>query len=267
MPSPAEAPATGHAVTVLRTPAVHGLRLELGGPALVLRHDLTAADIDNDLAGRLATAMAVTGLTDSCMFEQLFAGVVESTVDDPVRAWSAFYRNTLTRLGSQDPGTGSIGEFAPIYGRASSLARGHRVLDLASCFGFLSILLAEDGLDVVACDLSVGSMRLLSTVDDRIRCLCCRAEELPLCNGAVDTVLALHLLEHVDEAAGFRIVGEAVRVARQRVVIAVPYEDEPTAAYGHVRTLNHDVLEALGRQSGLRYDVIDRDGGWLILDH
>lgn len=252
---------------VVRTRDVDGLYVELVDDRVVLRHDLLASELDNDLAGRIAAAMAECGLADSSLFQRLFTGVVLSTVDDPARAWSTFYRNTLDQLTALDPRAGSIAEFAPIYRRARSLARGRRVLDLASCFGFLPILLADDGHEVIASDLVTGSMRLLSTVDHRVWCLCCRAEALPLPDGAVDTVFVLHLLEHVDAATGLRVLGEAVRVARQRVIAAVPYEDEPTSAYGHVRTVDHAALVGLGEQSGLSFDVIDSDGGWLVLDH
>lgn len=251
---------------VRRTAGANGLHLEVVADRVVLRHDLAARDLDNDLAGRIAAAMAERGLADGRLFERLFTGVVLSTVDDPAHAWSVFYRNTLHRLVSADPGSGSIGEFAPIYRRARFLVRGRRVLDLASCFGFLPIMLAGDGHEVIASDLSPGSMRLLSTVDSRIGCLVCRAEALPLPDGAVDTVLALHLLEHVDAHTGARVLAEALRVARQRVVVAVPYEDEPAAAYGHVRTLDHAALVSLGEQSGLPFEVIDSDGGWLVID-
>lgn len=189
-----------------------------------------------------------------------------TTDPDPGRAWTAFYRNSLRRLTAEHPGQGTIGELAPIYRLARSLVRGQQVLDVGSCFGFLPILLAQDGHTVIASDLSCGSMRLLSTVDTRIRCLCCFAEALPVGDRSVDTVLALHLLEHLDAAAGAQALAEAVRVARLRVVLAVPYEDRPAAVYGHVRTLDHATLAAMGAGTGLRHQVFDRYGGWLVID-
>lgn len=54
----------------------------------------------------------------------------------------------------------------------------------------------------------------------------------------------LHVLEHVDAGTAGALVGEAVRIARRRVVVAVPYEAEPTALYGHLHR-----------------------GGWLVLSH
>lgn len=245
-------------VRVVRSTGERGLRLT----GSVLTHGLTAGEVDNDLAGRLAAL----DVSDPSAFERLFTGVVLTSAADPLAAWAAFYRATLARLtGVHEPGR-SIAEFAPVYRRARDLVRGHRVLDVGSCFGFLPMLLADDGHEVVASDVNAGSMRLLAAVDPRLAVLSCGAEALPLPDGSVDTVLVLHVLEHVDAALGAAAVGEAVRVARLRVVVAVPYEEVPTAAYGHVRTVDHADLVALGERTGLRYDVVDADGGWLILD-
>jgi len=144
------------------------------------------------------------------------------------------------------------------------------VLDVASCFGFLPLLLHDDGYDVVASDINTGSMTLLAAVvaarGDGPAVLTCSADGLPLGDRGADTVLLLHLLEHLPAAAGVDMVAEAQRAARSRVVVAVPYEAEPTAAYGHVRTLAAADLRALGVASGWRYEVIEDSGGWLVLD-
>lgn len=223
-----------------------------------LRHEFDA--VDNDLAGRLA------GVVPPEVFERVFTGVVLTTATDPLAAWRGFYGHTLDGLtGAPRPG-GSVAEFAPIYRRARTLVRGRRVLDVGSCFGFLPILLADDGYAVVASDLNAGNVALLRRVDPRLPVVTCSAADLPVPDDAVDTVFAVHLLEHVDAGLGAAAVREALRVARQRVVLAVPYEEVPDPAYGHVRTVTHDDLDALGRSSGWRYDVTDVYGGWLVLD-
>lgn len=250
--------------------SANGFALHLLGRRTVLLHDLTPTAIDNDLAGQLAALLGPVGHGDSALFERLFTGIVRSVDADPVEAWTAFYRNTLARLTCPDPGSGSIGELAPVYRTGRSLVRGGSVLDVGSCFGFLPVLLARDGHRVIACDVSAGSMRLLSTVragiDARLATMSCLAQALPLSASTVDTVFVVHLLEHLDEAEGREVLAEAIRVARRRVVIAVPYEAEPTAAYGHVRTLDHHTLNELGVGTGLGFEVIDRNGGWLVVD-
>ena len=250
-------------VAVQRVPGLVGLHWD----GATLRHGLTGDDVHNDLAGVLAAELPA--LTAE-RFERLFTGVVVSIHPDPVQAWARFYRNTLERLTAPDPGTGSIGEFAPIYRRARGLIKGGTVLDVASCFGFLPLLLAADGYRVVASDVNAGSMALLAAViagrDGAPAVLTCSAEALPVPDRGVDTVLLLHLLEHAPADAGARMLAEAQRVAARRVVVAVPYEDEPAAAYGHVRVLDRAELDRLGSDSGWGCDVADDSGGWLVLD-
>lgn len=241
------------------------------GDREILLHDLPADAIDNDLAGEMAAVLGAAGLTDNDLFERLFVGVVLSTDPEPLAAWRAFYANTLRRLSAPDPGSGSIGELAPIYRRARTMVRGRTVLDVGSCFGFLPMQLADDGWAVTCSDLSTGAMRLLSRVDPRLDCVAADAAALPLAAGTADTVFAVHLLEHIDHRAGAAALAELLRVARCRVVVAVPYEDTPTAAYGHVRTVDRADLTAMGELAcaaypGASYEVLDADGGWLVVD-
>jgi hypothetical protein len=49
------------------------------------------------------------------------------------------------------------------------------------------------------------------------------------------------------------------------VVVAVPVEDEPTAAYGHIRTFNLRQLGELGDRTGQPGSVHEHHGGWLVL--
>ena len=56
-------------------------------------------------------------------------------------------------------------------------------------------------------------------------------------------------------------------MASRRVIIAVPYEDEPTPAYGHLWTLDESDLRAWGSAtSGWNWSVHEHFGGWLVLD-
>ncbi|NBM17435.1 mycofactocin oligosaccharide methyltransferase MftM [Streptomyces sp. GC420] len=260
-----------------------GRRVELG-------HWLRPEQLDNDLAGLLAEELFAPGwLTGSDIFERVFTGVVRSCVDGPVPAWTTFYDNTLARIREcwRTPGPAahsSIAGFAPVYRRTLELAGAGTVLDVGSCFGFLPLMLAENGgranlpgTDrdrprgaVIASDLSPGTMRLLATVararGSRLSTLACDAARVPLPDRSVDTVTVIHVLEHLDPAHGDAVVAEALRLARRRIVVAVPYEDEPTAAYGHVRCFGPDQLAALGRRAGLPFTVTSYHGGWLVLD-
>ncbi|MFC7343523.1 mycofactocin oligosaccharide methyltransferase MftM [Saccharopolyspora griseoalba] len=238
-------------------------------------HWLAPEQLDNNLSGLLADELFAPGwLSGIEVFERVFTGVVQSVLDDPLRAWTLFYDNTLERIREcwARPADGaphsSIADFAPVYRRAMRLAPPGRVLDLGSCFGFLPLLFAERGrYEIIASDLAPGSMRLLETVagarGHRMRTLVCDAAQVPLPDDAVDTVTAMHLLEHLEPARGEAVVAEALRLARDRVLIAVPFEDEPTSAFGHVRTFTSHDLADLGARTGLPHRVTEHHGGWL----
>lgn len=158
-----------------------------------------------------------------------------------------------------------------MYRRTLDLVTPGSVLDLGSCFGFLPLLLAErERQTVIASDLSMGTMRLLDTVararGRTLDAMVCDASRVPLPDRSVDTVTVIHLLEHLDAGHGDAVVHEALRLARRRVVVAVPYEDEPTAAYGHVRCFTPEQLADLGRRTGHRFSVGAFHGGWLVVE-
>lgn len=250
-------------------------------PRIEIGHWLRPENLDNDLAGILADELFAPGwLSGVEIFERVFAGVVRSIVDDPLHAWASFYDNTLRRIkecwgtttGEDSADTlSSITGFAPVYRRAMHLVPAGRVLDMGSCFGFLPLLLAERGRNTVtATDIEPGSMRLLRAIAERRRArldtLVCDAAQVPLPDRSVDTVTAVHLLEHLDAAYGHAVISEALRLARRRVVVAVPFEDEPTAAYGHLRTFTNGELVQLGQATGYEFHVTEYHGGWLVVN-
>jgi len=246
---------------------------------LHVAHALPQSRIDNDLAGLLVDELFGPGwVSGSEAFERVLAGVVLTSADHPDAAWELFYRNTLDRLAaaqtiaspdvSSNPG--SLAAYAPVYAHALSLVPGGSALELACCFGFLSLQLAQRA-TVTASDVTANTVRLLSTVAPRLGreldTLVCDGARVPLPDGCFDTVLAVHLLEHLEPEHGVAVVDEARRLARGRVIIAVPFEDEPTSAFGHVRTFSLQDLHALGIGSGWPHVAYEHHGGWLVLDH
>ncbi len=273
------------AVVVIRRP---GLRPSagdawLGGTAhfavgreggrLLLAHDLPEACVDDELGTLLTQEIFAPGwAVGSGTFERLFTGIVLTTHEDPVTAWEGYYRRSLARVEAADDG------YSPIYRRAEEHLRAagvRSVLDLGACFGFLALRLAGGSagpVEVTAADISAGTCRLLDAVAERldlpVRTLVCDAACVPRGDDAVDAVTVMHVLEHVDVLHGRRILAEAVRVARHRVVVAVPLEDEPEEAYGHVRTVSLADLRAEAapyEAAGWTAEVSEFHGGWLVL--
>jgi ubiquinone/menaquinone biosynthesis C-methylase UbiE len=164
----------------------------------------------------------------------------------------------------------SLAAFAPVHDRALEEIDGRTVLDLGTCFGFLPLRLADEGFDVLASDHTVGTMTLLAAIarhtSRRVRTVVCDARAVPAASGSVDTVTAVHLLEHLPAADTAAVFDEMCRVARRRVVVAVPFEDVPDPVYGHLRRFDLADLEELGERSGLAYRVDEHHGGWLVAD-
>lgn len=273
--------------------AVHGARPRRSGRTVRTEHfDITPVDgrvlvthvvprtaVDDDLAGLLADELFGPGwLRGADLFERVLTGVVRTSAEDPLDSWELFYRNTLRRLEEPVRTAGpdrrgvhsSIDGYAPVHQHALALLAPGSVLELGCCFGFLSLRIARTGRATVASDVSAGTVRLLDAIAPRLdvplTTATADAARFPADDGSADTVLAIHLLEHLEPGHGAQVVTEALRLARRRVVVAVPLEDEADETYGHVRTVTLDDLHRWGRRSGHAYDVHEFHGGWLVID-
>jgi SAM-dependent methyltransferase len=226
-------------------------------------HGIDLADLDDDLAERLADALAPC-TDEHDVFARAFLGVVTTTHADPLVAWRSFYDNSLARL--DDP---TRAGYAVVYRHALTLLPHSSVLDLGCGFGFLALRLAGAGVRTTAVDVEPGTIRLLTTMSENrgvaLPVLQSEPVAVPLPDDSIDAVALLHVLEHLDAATGAALLREAMRIARSRVVVAVPYEDTPTRLYGHVRRMTAAVLHDLGLQSGWPFTVHEHCGGWLVL--
>jgi SAM-dependent methyltransferase len=163
------------------------------------------AGISNELADHIAAELVPLGLVpDGSAFEQYFVDTVLATHPDPMQAWTAFYGNTMRRLRRPETGgTGSVATFARIYAHALSLIRGATVLDVGCCFGFLPLLAAERNprLRIIGTDLVPAAVTLARHISrsqgGRARFAAADLLALPVADDAVDTVLAVHVLEHL----------------------------------------------------------------------
>jgi SAM-dependent methyltransferase len=242
---------------------------------LRISHTVPPEAVDDDLAGMLVSELFGPGwVRGPELFERIFTGVVRSSAAGALDSWELFYRNTLRRLDTEPrPGAdaphGSIAGYAPVHEHARELVGPGSALELGCCFGFLSLRLALSGRPTTAADVSPGTVGLLNAVAPRLgadlQTFVADAGRVPAPEDVADTVLAVHLLEHLTPEHGDRAVHEAVRLARRRVVVAVPFEDEPDETYGHLRTVSLEDLDAWGRGTGLDYDVHEHHGGWLLV--
>lgn len=277
-------PLSRRSLHMVRTPHFD---LTFEGARVRLTHRVPPEEIDDDLSGLLADELFSPGwLRGTEVFQRLFTGIVLTSADDALTSWTLFYANTLRRIeahldaadGGEESradetcigGHGTITGYAPVYARAEQVLAPGTALELGSCFGFLSLRLAAAGRRVVASDLSSGTVALLRTVAPilgiDLEAWVADATRFPAPERVADNVLAVHLLEHLDPDRGERALAEAIRLARHRVVVAVPLEEVADETWGHVRTVSLADLDAWGVASGLPYQVFEHHGGWLLLE-
>lgn len=231
---------------------------------LDIRHALTTETISDALMIDELVHLVHSGvLSGQEQFEEAAIGLILTCGDRPDTCWQAFYRNSLAELDS------GRSPFAPIHHRALSLLQGKSVLEVGSCFGFFALRAAAAGFDVSACDISAGAVDLLGTAANRmnlpVRARVGNAVDLPYPSDSADTVTLIHLLEHLPDHVDLAI-GEAMRVARRRVIIAVPFEDVPSPHFGHHQRLTSETLVAWAAHADHRGARIFTDhGGWLVL--
>ncbi len=235
-------------------------------------HDLEHGSLSEAVIPTMARDLLDTGVLRTVdEFHGAVTALVTSREASWQECWSAYYASSIAALAE------GRCPFSPIHDRAVTELVGTSALEIGCCFGFLSLRLAREGVDTVAVDLDPSVLRLLWTCapadQPAPRPLCLDARATPLVAESADTVYLVHVLEHLDEPTGWSVVLEALRLARHRLVIAVPFEEVVVTQYGHVRAF--DIL-ALKRLAGrieqvttpgrARTRVDAYHGGWLVVD-
>jgi SAM-dependent methyltransferase len=176
----------------------------------------------------------------------------------------------------------TIHAFAQLYRRVCQLRVGQTFLDVGCSFGFLPLLISERypslthilGVDIQASPFpiifAIAAEQHLQNINFEQADVLTRTFSML---GHFDTVVALHVLEHLAEADMYRALLNLLRVTSQRLIIAVPYEDEkPEVVYGHEQLFNRAKLEALGDwclqhlEGPGRIAVEDCAGGLLLVE-
>ena len=232
-------------------------------PSLLLVHWFAPTALNANVGDWLVQELKPLGIVRSEQdFGAIFGVLIGSLFPHEVqRAWRIYASNTLTcyqqlLAGNATDTQSTIGVFATLYHRVFSLLVGTRFLDAGCSFGFLPLLVAERFSDVthaVGIDIETSSFvttRWLATelhLDGvqfiQTDLLAKDVEHV----GRFDTVTALHVLEHFTEEEMYVVLKNLLRVTIQRLIIAVPYEqDIPEAIYGHKQLFSRAKLEAVG---------------------
>ncbi len=274
---------------------------------ILVVHDFQPAQIDNNIgsyvADELLPLLARTrsapppsfddyAYSEQETFERYVGAVVRSSDGNERRAWHRFYDNTLAALRSDagmngDRGNDFIRSFRAIYARAAALIEetgSERILDAATCFGFLPLYLAHHRRaeeltfgQITGCDLNPA---LVALADDyrrqrRIEGVSFTQADV-LDDGIVDelgpegapfaAVTAIHFLEHLAPEDTRRALRHLWALTSHRLIIAVPFEAEPDPRFGHRQVFDRARLAELGRATGGGWRVFEHHGGWLIAD-
>ena len=150
-----------------------------------------------------------------------------------------------------------INEFATIYKRVLQLLVGETVLDAGCSFGFLPLLIAEFAPSIkhiAGIDLQTSSFTTVRAIAQERHFAHVEFKQVDLLSdhfsdsGQYDTVLALHVLEHFNEADMYCVLVHLLRVTRRRLIVAVPYEPgQAETAYGHEQLFTPAKLESVGQ--------------------
>jgi ubiquinone/menaquinone biosynthesis C-methylase UbiE len=172
--------------------------------------------------------------------------------------YAAFYQGLQSKV---DQG---ITDLTPAsFDAVVSEVVGARVLDVACGVGELASALVSRGHDVVGCDVAVSAGR--RGTDTAVQWCDANIEELPFRDGAFDTVVSTHTLEHVQHLSA--AIAELRRVASKRLVIVVPRQRPYRVTFNpHIQFFPYSFswLAWTGTEQEHRLDLVG--GDWLYVE-
>ncbi|HLI09358.1 MAG TPA: class I SAM-dependent methyltransferase [Ktedonobacteraceae bacterium] len=235
-------------------------------PRTILVHWFASEEINADIKHFMYLELKPLGLLDRPQhYGEILAGIVGSFFPKDVRrAWHYFGANTLQQFVAflstvstpPYPDYTCIGSFATQYKRICELCTGKTFLDAGCESGFLPVLIAEripfmtrvvgldirpDMFDVVS---ELARERGLSNVEFIQADLL--AEDFARV-GQFDTVTAIGVIEHFSEPEMYRVLANLLKITAQRLILIVPYENEPEPVYGHEQLFTPATLESIGK--------------------
>jgi SAM-dependent methyltransferase len=236
-------------------------------PSTILVHWFALDDLHTNISRHLVEEMRPFGLIPNNKSQgEIMTGIVGTAYPGDIRrAWRYFGANTLQRLialvSTAAPEVpfdwGTLEATATLYQRVFELCAGKWFLDAGCNSGFFALLLAERRpfiKEVIGVDIDQEIFRVAQELAITRNLPNVRYVQTDLLSeddvcalGLFDTVTALHVLEHFSEAEMYRVLNNLLQVTMHHLILAVPYEEEPTAAYDHRQCFSHTKLEQVGR--------------------
>lgn len=261
-------------------------------PSTILVHRFTLEEMNADIKQYVVYELKPLGLiTRSSDFGEIFSGVIGSFFPkDAHFAWHEYGAKTLQRFllflsTARTPTVfnfyATIGVFANWYQRVCELCVGDSFLDAGCESGFLPLIIAERipfMERVVGVDIRPDLFATMEDIAMERQLNCVRFVQADLLApdfstlGTFDTVTALGVIEHFSEAEMYRVLINLLAVTKQRLILTVPYEEEPEIIYEHKQLFTRAKLEALGTWCLAQWGGAgrqwceDADGGLLLIE-
>ncbi len=234
-------------------------------PKMVIVHHFPPEEIDADLGSFMTQELKSLGLLTSPQdFGDLFGAVVGSLFPgENQRAWHLYATSTLRRyhvlLANVEHPSSALSNmeaFAIQYRRVFALMVGESLLDAGCSFGFFPLLAAERFPHlsrVVGVDIQESSFAIVRAIAEERHLSNVHFTHADLLSDDLgvpepfDTVTALHVLEHFSESEMYRVLDNLLRVTAKRLLLGVPYEQEPEGIYEHRQVFTRARLEAVGQ--------------------
>ena len=261
-------------------------------PSTFLVHFFAKEELNTDIKHYLMIELKPLGLLyHGEDYGKIFAGIVGSFFpEDAHHAWHDYGAKTLRRFllflsTARTPQVfnfyATTGVFANWYQRVCELCVGESFLDAGCESGFLPLIIAERipfMTRVVGADIRPDMFATMKELTEERHLTNVHFMQADLLAsdfnelGRFDTVTALGVIEHFTEEEMYRVLTNLLDVTTRRLLITVPYEQEPEVIYEHKQLFTPEKLEALGqwciqKLGGTgRMWCEDCDGGLLLVE-
>jgi SAM-dependent methyltransferase len=235
-------------------------------PAMILVHTFRPEEFNADIKHYLFYELQPLGLVkQSSDYGKIVSGIVGSFHPEATQdAWHNFAANSLQRFllflsTAQTPTVynfyATIGVFAHWYQRVCELCVGETFLDAGCDAGFLPLVIAERipfMKRIVGVDIRPDMFAVMRQIAAEQHLSCIEFIQADLRSidlaqlGIFDTVTVLGVIEHFTEAEMYRVLTNLLQITAQRLIITVPYEEQPETIYEHKQTFTRQKLEAVG---------------------
>lgn len=234
-------------------------------PTTILVHYFAPEEVNADIKHFVMLELKPLGLLiQPHRYGEILAGIVGSFFPEDVRrAWRYFGANTLQRflifLSTAStppyPDYTNIGSFVTQYQRICELCVGTTFLDAGCESGFLPLLIAERMpfmQRVVGVDIRPDMFAIVEELahERHLHQVHFAQADLLAENfcilGQFDTVVALGVVEHFTEEEMYRVLTHLLKMTMHRLILTVPYEQEPEEVYEHKQVFTPAKLKMVG---------------------